>query len=207
MAQGTVQKIFEKNWDGPDGTVVLYSFALGGDKAYYRTGKKTPAAYGIVEGKSVSFDTDYKGNVVPKSVKILGDGVIQQAPSVPRGGSTQSVQVSGSRDTYWADKEARDIAKDERYQAVDIPRMTYCGAQDSAVKVVEMALANGGITLPTKKGAILDTIIGAVNEVALRLATLRMSAPELLGVGTAASGSGRADAEATTDEDTDAGYD
>jgi hypothetical protein len=179
MAQGIVQKIVTKDWDGPQGQVTLYSFTLEGNKAWFRTGKMNPAKFGIKEGKSIKFSSDERGNVDYKSVTVLADGEIQRAPApASRGGSTP---VAASRDSYWEAKEARDVAKDERYQTVDIPRMTYCGAQELAVKVVELTIANGGITLPAKKSAILDTLISVVDEVALTLAKKRMAAPELLG--------------------------
>lgn len=197
MARGTVSKLLTKDWDGPRGQVVLHSFLLGGDKAYYRTGSTDPAKLGIVEGKVVSFDVDYKGNVVAQSVRVLGDGVVERGPAVPQ----RSAPVTASKDSYWENKEARDLAKDERYQSVDIPRMTYCGAQDNAVKIVELAIANGGITLPAKKGAILEAIIGAVEEVALTLAKSRMSAPELLGAASLVEN------DTPVAEDTDGGYD
>jgi hypothetical protein len=177
--KGVVGKLSEKAWDGPQGQVILHSFQLQGNKAYFRTGKKNPSSLGITEGASVSFDSDEKGNVDYKSVRKLADGEVQRSPSV--GSNVRSLPVSGSRDTYWEAKEARDVEKDKRYQIVDIPRMTYCGAQDAAVKVVELALANGGIALPAKKGAILDVIVEAVGTVAVQLAKARMDAPALLG--------------------------
>lgn len=176
MAQGVVQKISTKPWEGKDGQVILYSFQLGGDRAWYRTGTKNPGAFGIAEGKSVKFEVDYKGNVVANTVQVLADGTVQRAPAV----ASNTSAPSSSRDSYWEAKETRDKEKDERYQTVDIPRMTYCGAQEVAVKVVELALANGGITLPAKKGAVLDAIIGAVDAVTVSLAKSRMAAPELL---------------------------
>lgn len=176
MAQGVVQKISSKPWEGQNGQVTLYSFQLGGDRAWYRTGTKNPSTYGIIEGKSVKFEVDYKGNVAAGTVQVLADGAVQRAPAV----TSNTTPVAASRDSYWEAKETRDKEKDARYQAVDIPRMTYCGAQEVAVKVVELALANGGITLPSKKSAVLDAIMGAIEAVTIGLARSRMAAPELL---------------------------
>ena len=173
--KGVVGRLSEKAWDGPQGQVILHSFQLQGNKAYFRTGKKNPAALGISEGASVSFDSDEKGNVDYKSVKKLADGDVQRSPSVSSPG--RPAPAAASRDTYWEAKEARDVEKDKRYQTIDIPRMTYCGAQDAAVKVVELALANGGIALPTKKSAILDVIVESVGTVAAQLAVARMNSP------------------------------
>jgi hypothetical protein len=170
---------------------------LEGNKAWYRTGKTNPAKFGIAVGKSIKFASDEKGNVDYKSITVLADGEVQRAPA-PR----NAAPVAASRDSYWEAKEARDIEKDARYQSVDIPRMTYCGAQESAIKVVELALANGGLTLPTKKGAVLDALLDAIDTVAVGLMKKRMDAPNLL-ADTAQAGSTptEADSDDTPDYD------
>jgi hypothetical protein len=153
----------------------LYSFQVEGNRARFRTGQKNPASFGISEGKVVKFNSDEKGNVDFGSIEVLEDAAPRRAPS-----PSSSVPVASSRDSYWEAKEARDVAKDNRYQQVDIPRMTYSSAQDVAVKVVELAIAHGGLTLPTKKNAVLDAIVGAVEAVTLTLAKGRMQAPEAI---------------------------
>lgn len=201
LNKGVVSKLSEKDWSGPQGSVILHSFQLEGNRAYFRTGKQSPTKFGIVPGAAVSFFSDEKGNVDYKSVQKVAESEVQRAPT-PRTGGASVVSSGGSRDGYWEAKEARDIAKDAHYQSVDIPRMTYCGAQDVAVKVVELAIANGGITIPAKKGAILDVITGAVDAVALTLAKARMDAPKAL-----SSGASTDSNVVPEEEDIDAGYD
>lgn len=199
MAQGVVQKISTKPWEGRGGQVLLYSFQLEGQKAWYRTGQKNPASFGIAEGKVIKFMSDDRGNVDFASVQVLEDAAPRRAPSPTVG----SAPVAASRDTYWEAKEARDVAKDTRYQTVDIPRMTYSSAQDAAVKIVELAIANGGLTLPAKKSAVLDAIVGAVEAVTLTLSKGRMRSPEAIAAALSEDGGDETPAVSAGDVDPD----
>lgn len=189
MTQGVVAKITAKDWEDPESGDVtkLYSFKLE-EGEWYRTGAENPSKYGIREGAFVTFSLNPKGKPILKTVKITEGSAPARSPA-PRAAST-------TKDDYWKQKEDNDKAKDARYQSVDIPRMTFCGAQDTAVRVVELALAQGAITLGTKKNAQLDILLGAIQQVATTLFRDRMNSPSLMAGGTVAS-------VASTDDDDD----
>lgn len=168
MPTGVISKINSREWND----VVLWSLQLVGDKTWYRSGETNPATRGAVEGANVSFDLTPKGNVSLPSLKVVSAGTAPTRAPTPQASS-------GSKDQYWNDKEARDIAKEKRYQNVDVPRMTFCGAQDTAVRVVEMALAQGALKLGTKDSAKLDILLESIQKVALDLFYKRINAPTM----------------------------
>lgn len=169
MPKGVVAKVSAREWND----LTLYSIKLEGDEKWYRAGERNPADAGVEAGVSISFDLTAGGNVAGKSLKVVkGDAGVTRAPA-------PTASKSSSKDDYWSQKEARDVEKDSRYQKVDIPRMTFCGAQETAVKVVELALAQGAITLGTKKNAQLDILMETIQQVAVQLFRARMEAPDI----------------------------
>lgn len=176
MPKGVVSYVGGKDFeDRKTGEpVTLYSFKLNGDETWYRTQSTNPEEFGVVKGANISFPLDSKGKPDLSKVTVIkgGDNAAPQRSPAPRASST-------SKDDYWSTKEQRDIAKEKHYQEVDIPRMSYCGAQEVAVKVVELALAQGAIELGAKKAAKLDILLEAIDKVTLDLFTRRMNAPTL----------------------------
>ena len=174
MPKGVVAKTSGREWNDPQqGAIMLYSLQLVGDNTWYRGGQTDPAALGAVAGANVSFDITGKGNIVQKSLRILKAGEnVQSSPTV--------TSSSSSKDTYWSDKEARDIKKESNYQNIDIPRMTYAGAQSTAVDVLKLALEIGAVDLTaTKKGAKLGALLAALDGITNDLFAARLNAPTM----------------------------
>lgn len=202
MPTGVVSKVSGREWDDPQqGKVILYSLQLTGDTKFYRTGQNDPASVGAVQGANVSFDLTPKGNVVFKSIKLLSG-----APQVTRSPAATGVTTtaSSSKNDYWETKEKRDVARDAKYQDVDIPRMTFCGAQEAAVKVVELALVNGALDLGTaKKAAKMDILMAAIDKVANELFRARLATPTMTELAAAEAVSDNNNEETTEDADED----
>lgn len=164
-----------RDWTDKDtgDQIVLYSFQLEGDKRYYRTGTTDT---GVQEGDTVRFVCDGRGTVDTDTVEI-GVSVRPQRREAPArkparaasgGQRTRTSAPAGgnSRDQYWADKEKRDLEKDERYQTVEVPRIVLMAAQDRAVRLVSAALDNDALTFGTvAKGKKLDMLLSYVDQV------------------------------------------
>lgn len=179
-ASGVVSEVFEREWEGRDGTVVLHSFKLDGDNRYYRTGT-TPL---VREGDSIAFTADGKGNVDTDSLEKGVDAPRQaprqqnatQAYRRPGGGGGKSWggKKASDRDGYWERKEARD-------QEIVEPRITWSSAQSDAVVLVTAALQHDLLSFGNaNKGARLGLLLDYVDQVTARFATQRFNAAELL---------------------------
>lgn len=181
--EGVVSQVSCKPWSDPKtGRVInLYSFQIEGSNRWFRTGENEPT---FRQGEFITFTNDAKANVKLQSVTV-GNAPASPAPSAPP--STPARQSSGtaptgnSRDDYWANKEAKDVAKDERYQTVDIPRMSFSATFQPAVDVVCAALANDALSFGTmKKGDKLDFILDCVDQVHDRFFVQAMASHERL---------------------------
>jgi len=175
LIKGVVSLVHGNPWDDwkTGKKITLYSFKIEGDESWYRTGQEKP---GFVKGQSISFEVGAKNNVDLDTVTIL-EAEVKVAPKAASGGDKVR-PTSVSRDDYWANKEARDLMKDERYQTVDIPRMTFCTSQDAAVALVVAALQHD--CLPKlkadNKAGRLKTVLAYVDELTDRFFKQRMDA-------------------------------
>jgi hypothetical protein len=98
-----------------------------------------------------------------------------------RGSQGTARTSAGNSDGYWAEKEARDIAKDARYQAVSEPRMALSVAVEAAATVVSAAIAKDAISFGSAaKAKKLGLLSAYVKEVALDLASFIHDAPNQL---------------------------
>lgn len=180
--QGQVTMVSGKPFTDKWGkNITLWSFQIGGDNSYYRTGTNQPQ---ISEGQNITFDFEQQGNnkkVNPQSIQVVqGEGNVQgsgqqsaQAPQANRG---------GTRDDYWKNKEAYD-------KEVTQPRIAYAAAQKSAVAIVTTALANDALGFGSaKKADKMELLIGYVEEVTNRLALKLDSAHEIMAELKAADG-------------------
>ena len=178
---GTVTTIDSKEFDGRNGPVLLWSFQIDGSRRWFRLGRKRPT---FQKGESISFENDEKGNVDFDSIVAGGAPAAPLRQSgAPRAANNQGGQRAASnsgggqtRDGYWAEKEARDLQKDKRYQEVDVPRMSFSAAQDRAVTLVAAALSNDALSLGQKKGERLDLLLEYVDQVTDRFFTDSMNA-------------------------------
>lgn len=183
---GTVTTIDSKEFDGRNGPVLLYSFQIDSSRRWFRLGRKKPT---FQQGDAISFENDDKGNVDYNSLVAGG------APAAPprQGGAPRAANRQGggrpapassgggqTRDGYWAEKEARDLQKDKRYQEVDVPRMSFSASQERAVALVSAALANDALSLGQKKGERLDLLLEYVDQVTDRFFVDSMNAHKRL---------------------------
>lgn len=157
------------------GKVTLHSFRIEGNDEWFRTGRTPP---GVQEGQTVKFIAD--GNKVEvKSIEILGNtteapasGETPSAVPSQTTSASSAVLASGkaaTKDNYWSDREKREIEKDERYQTVDIPRMTMNSALSTAATVVDAALKHEAIgfgnTAKSKRLEMLgDFVVELANQ-------------------------------------------
>lgn len=182
--QGQVSQISAREWfDARRGqNIVLHSFQIAGSNRWYRTGVTSPP---FSQGDFVSFQNDEKGNVKIDTI-TQGNTPIQATQVTPaqplsQGPTTPAAGGGQSRDGYWAQKEQRDLEKDARYQNEDIPRMTFSGAHDRAVRLVAVALANDCISFGSmKKGDKLDHLMEMVTEITNRFFLEAINSPERL---------------------------
>ena len=170
---GVVTKTSAKEWydDRAGRNVTLYSFQMQGERSWFRTGQREM----VKEGQYVKFFSDDKGNA--KDIEISEPPAGSKAPeaSSSGGGGGQG------RDGYWSAKEGRDLVRDERYQAVDVPRMSFAGAQDRAVRLVSAMLATDVLPVSTaKKANKYDIVLATVQEVTNRFFLENMHAHERL---------------------------
>jgi hypothetical protein len=180
QTQGVISNVSQKPWfdSKRNQNIVLHSFQLQGGGQWFRTGTTAPPPV----GSHVIFSVGDRQQV--NNMQVVGQAVVQtaapapaQRPAAPRGG----YQSGGNRDDYWKQKEARDIEKDERYQAVDIPRMSYSAAQTAAVQLVSAALQHDCISFGNAtKGKKFDILLQMVEDVALKLASNTLSSPSAL---------------------------
>jgi len=174
-----VSKTYTRDWDGEDGTVVLHSFQLNGDKRYFRTGTDQL----VSEGDYITFDIAGNNTVVPES---LQKGKAQPAQTAPKPAGTgtgwggrktfDKPAAAGksenfeARQKYWEDKERRDIEVVE-------PRITFSAAQRDAIEIVKVALEKDLLSFGNAaKAAKLPMLLDFVDEVTARFYAQRIDA-------------------------------
>ena len=175
--KGVVNATYEKDWTDRDtgDKIVLRSFQIDGEKKYFRTG--TTDLKDIREGNYISFTADERsGNVDFKSVeKVEGEAPVR-APKPSAGKKTygSGTTTAAGRDTYWADKAARDAEITE-------PRISYSAAQKNATHLVCVAMEQDLLSFGNAaKGKRLDMLVDFVEQTTLQLAKLQMAAPTIM---------------------------
>ena len=178
---GVVAKVYEKEWEGRDGMIVLHSFQLDGDRQYYRTGEQRL----VKEGEAYTFDADQKGNVDPDSVETADPETVERPKASTSGrgfggsggrtgGKSWGNKGGGAKNDYWERKETHD-------REVVEPRITWASAQSDAVDLVSAALQHDLLSFGNAaKGAKLGLLLDYVDQVTARFATQRYNAAELL---------------------------
>lgn len=194
---GVVTEVSRKEWydDRKKATINLYSFRIEGTGKWFRTGTNAPT---FQQGEHISFVNDEKNNVKLDTVtrgaaapQQPSAGVAVAAPTTqaaPTGGNTSG--GAQTRSGYWDAKEERDLekdayfrAKDDRYEAVAVPRMTYGNAVSSAVALVAAAVANDCLPIGNMtKGKQLDYLQDCVSQVADKFFLESMRSHERLAI-------------------------
>lgn len=198
---GKVREISSRDFPGINGKgyVTLWSFRVEGNNKYFRTGETKP---NFRETDFVAFEADDKGKVSNLLVEVSRAPDSAQTP--PSGGYKSAPREGGSttKEGYWAEKEARDIEKDQRYHNVVEPRITYSSAQSDAVRLVAVALEHDLLSFGNaNKSAKLGLLLDYVDQVTLRFAHNRLNAPEILASSTpeVSEVSGSADSSSNDD--------
>jgi hypothetical protein len=140
MINGVVKRVSEKEYNGK----MLYSLQVNGDNTYYGCGYKSPAAQ---VGQSVSFDVSMNGkyaNLVHESLQVLNDGKVEQAPSVApyaRKPFFNKGTKDAAKDTYWTDKEQRDIINSKRIEVQ--------ACRNTAIQFLGLLYTHGALSIPS----------------------------------------------------------
>lgn len=181
---GKVSRLYTKDWNGRDGAVKLYSFQVEGNNRYFRLGTTPPS---FRETDTVTFEADANGNATNIEVtRGTGEpasdtGQTTSPTRTARNWTKPTASTGGNKDQYWKDKEQRDIEREERYQSVVEPRITYSSAQSDAVRLVSVALQHDMLTFGNaNKSAKLGLLLDYVDQVTMRFAQNRIRAAEIL---------------------------
>lgn len=159
MAQetGTVLAVSSKQLQS--GT--YYSFNV--NDVWYRTGKKRAP---VEKGYKVRFNytEDKYGKQVDLTSVQFKEG---EAPK----STGKSYNAGGAgKDSYWADKEKRDVDTQKR--------ISYQAAMNTAINVVNGAISNEYLKIPGGKKATLEAYFAAIKEQAAELYRDYQNVPE-----------------------------
>lgn len=130
-------------------------------------------------GTTISFARKAGGNPKYWNVDMTTIKVATSAPTpapqapaaAPR--AQAPAASAGSKDSYWADKEA--------YQKEVVePRISYTASRGQAITLVCAALAHDALALGAAKGKRLDLLLGMVDQVTDRFLLQSVHAPEHL---------------------------
>lgn len=143
---GNVVWVGSKAW----GQKVFWSFKCD-DDTFYRTGTAQP---GVEKGDTIEFEwkMDDKNN---KQVDVKSISKVAK-PAAARG-KVQNLD----KDSYWANKEQRDVERDLRH--------SYGASMNTAIAIVNNALEQGALVLPAAKAKKLDALVGYIDTITLDL--------------------------------------
>lgn len=183
---GTVREVTERPWSDQETgrSVTLYSFMLEGDRTFYRTGTTPPP---VAVGQSVQFVADGQKVDLKSVEQVTGTaGPVAPAPTPGHQTAATTVAVNGassglSREGYWDRKDARDIAREARYQEVSEPRMALSVATEAASRVVVAALQTEALSFGNTAKSKREGMLGDfVKTIATDLALFIQNAPSVL---------------------------
>jgi hypothetical protein len=181
--KGVVSRVSSRPWKGRNGDVTLYSFQIEGQDTWFRMGESKPD---FRETDAVEFDLGAKDKaeniIVTKAAGMVANKQAETSTGGALGSGVQAGNNTAStRDGYWAAKEARDLVKEQRYEAVVEPRITLSSAQSDAITVVGLALQHDLLSFGNaNKSAKLGLLLGFVDQVTLRFAKQRMDAASVI---------------------------
>lgn len=183
--QGIVSQVSYKDFtDNRSGEPIkLYSFQIEGSNQWFRTGRQ-PIPAGVRD--SIKFVADGQNVNVGSVARTQAQVAAAPSPVAPATGSSRSPSTTGrtttvSKDEYWANKEARDLDKEARFQAVNEPRMALSVATEAASRIVSAAFQTDALGFGNaSKAKKLGMIVDATKEVAAELALFITNAPSVL---------------------------
>jgi hypothetical protein len=129
----------------------LWSFTIQESEEFYRTGFDKP---NINRGDVITFEVEV--NQYGNQVKAKSIAVAEKA--VPVSSSSSSRVSGGDKDSYWKDKEAKDVVKDAAIQ--------FLSCTNTAVSIVKLASEVGVLTLGAgNKGSKMDALLAQIYTV------------------------------------------
>jgi hypothetical protein len=144
-------------FNGKQGLITLHSFQLEGDSRFFRAGTKPIP---VDDGDSIRFTAEEKnGNF---NVDVGSISKVESAGTV-----VGKVAASGSKDEYWAEKDAyqRNVVE---------PRINFSASQRDAVALVSAALEFDCLSFGSvAKGKKLDMLLDYVDQVTARFVEQR----------------------------------
>ena len=164
---GVVSKVTSKVL--PSGT--YWSFVLDGDPQWYRTGRDKP-----------KFEAGYKIKFTPKTDQYGTHCDLKQVQfkegEAPPAGAPAKAAAGGKSDfqlrtAYWDAKELRDIENQKR--------ISYQAATNTAIQVVNAALACEAIVLPAAKtkGKKMEALQEIISNEADRIYAIYAAVPDM----------------------------
>lgn len=208
--QGKIARVSSKpfNDQRTGEPITLHSFQLEGSNEWFRTGTN-PIPAGV--GQDIKFVAN-GANVEKGTIQVVASQVATAptaAPSTPapsaevrssRSTASTASGKAGSKDDYWAAKEARDLEKEARHQAVSEPRMALSVATEAAALLVSTAIQKDALSFGNAaKAKKLGLLAAYTKEVALDLAAFINDAPKHLAEFRAGLGATEGAAEDTTE--------
>lgn len=154
MVKGEVVNVSKKATKNPKFN--LYSFKIDGDNKWYSTKFDVPS---FKEGDFIQFSwvEEKRGEYTNFVVNNNEVSILEKPKKDNSSSSAGATGSSGTRETYWTNKEERDIIKDKKLQ--------WQGSRSNAVDVVLFAITNGYLEVKGKKGEQLDLLLGYVEQV------------------------------------------
>jgi hypothetical protein len=162
---GVVARVTDKVL--PSGT--YWSFVLDGDPQWYRTGRDKPKFEAGYKVKFNATEDKYGTHCDLKTVEFReGEAPPAAAPAKAAGGKSD-YQL---RTAYWDAKELRDIENQKR--------ISYQAATNTAIALVNAALASEAIVLPASKakGKRFEVLTEIVTTEADRIYAVYAAAPD-----------------------------
>jgi len=143
-------------------------------------------------GDTITLQFDMKGeykNLIKGTLAVASSAPVAQpvaaapAPAAPAPAvaAPAVAKPTMQKDDYWKNKELKDAAKDERYQKVDVVRMTYSSARNDATAIITAALAEHVKAISWGKLAAKERLThleNLVTEMTERLTINALNSPE-----------------------------
>jgi hypothetical protein len=169
QAKGRVKWSGSNKYNGK----TLYSFRLDNQEGFFGCGVADPK---VKSGDTIEFSYEVvngRSSVLLDTISLVSSGPSER-PSGNKSHGTSSYPKDGGvplgnaanykeKDTYWKDKESRDLVNDEYRRGNDI-RIQYQSARNAAIAVTDILVKAGAIIIPEKKGAGAEAIMGKIED-------------------------------------------